>query len=71
MIEPQSREELEACFRFFDKDHSGLIDENELFLAVNKINSSITRSNVAAMIKTIDLDKSGKISLDGLIFLDF
>jgi Ca2+-binding EF-hand superfamily protein len=65
-MEPRPRDEIEAVFKYFDKDGSGFIDENELYLTVQRLNPNVTKSNVASMLKRIDKDKSGKISIEGL-----
>ena len=57
---------MEAAFKFFDNDNSGFIDANELFEAIKKFNGSITKDQVKDIIKKIDKDNSGKISIDGM-----
>jgi Ca2+-binding EF-hand superfamily protein len=66
-MEPRPKDEVEAAFRLFDSDNSGLIDESELYLAVQRLNPNVTKANVNTMLKKIDTDRSGKISLEGLI----
>lgn len=64
-----STSELEEVFRYFDQDHSGYVDEKELFEIMKRFNRSITREQIKDIIKQIDKDDSGKISIDEFIKL--
>jgi Ca2+-binding EF-hand superfamily protein len=63
-----SRDELEASFKFFDKDDSGYIDADELYAAMKKFNPKITKESIKRLIAKVDNDNSGKISIDGKNF---
>ena len=58
-----SKSEIEDTFRFFDKDGSGFIDENEMFEAMKKLKKNITRDQVSTIMAKVDGDHSGKISI--------
>ncbi len=64
-----STSELEDVFRYFDQDHSGYVDEKELFEVMKRFNRTITKEQIKEMIKQIDKDGSGKISIDEFIKL--
>jgi Ca2+-binding EF-hand superfamily protein len=58
-----SKSEIEETFRFFDKDGSGFIDDNELYEAMKKLKNNITRDQVSTIMAKIDTDHSGKVSM--------
>ena len=64
-----TNQELEDTFRYFDRDHSGFIEERELFEAIKKFKKDITQDQVKKMVSKVDKDKSGKISIDGILKL--
>ena len=63
-----SREELEAAFKYFDKDNSGYINESELYEAMKRLNPKITKEIVHDAVKKIDKDNNGRIYIDGIKF---
>ena len=56
---------LEIPFHLFKIDNSGFITEEELYNVMVKFRQKTTREEVRKMIKVVDKDKNGKISLDG------
>lgn len=63
----QRRKDLEDAFRYFDNDFSGYISADELFTVMSRFKSGITKDDVKKMIKSIDSNNDGKISIDGKI----
>ena len=60
-----SKSELESAFKYFDKDGSGYINEDELYEVMKKFNPHITKQTVKAILKKIDSDGNGRIYIDG------
>lgn len=56
---------LLATFRKFDKDGSNHLDKNEMFFAMQEImGAKVTQEMVDRVIRELDKDQSGTISLD-------
>ena len=61
-LEPRNRLlEYRRVFYELDKDNSGAIDGNEMFSAMQKLGVSMSREQVADVIKAFDTDKNGTI----------
>ena len=58
--------ELYYAFKKFDLDNSGEISVDELKLILSKIGQHYSRSTIASMIMTVDANKDGKLSFQGL-----
>ena len=59
-LEPRNRLlEYRRVFYELDKDNSGAIDGNEMFSAMQKLGVSMSREQVADVIKAFDTDKNG------------
>ena len=62
VLEPRNRLlEYRRVFYELDKDNSGAIDGNEMFSAMQKLGLSMSREQVASVIKAFDTDKNGTI----------
>ena len=59
-----TRAEIKAAFRQFDKDKSGFITAREFQEVLNKMGRKSTFEEVNNMIKSIDRDGDGKISIE-------
>ncbi len=64
-----SKAELVAAFKYFDKDNSGHITEDELFEVMSKFRGGLSPQDVKKMVKAIDKDGNGKINVDEFIAL--
>ena len=61
-LEPRNRLlEFRRVFYELDKDNSGEIDGNEMFSAMQKLGVSMSREQVAEVIKAFDTDNNGTI----------
>ena len=56
--------EIRAVFNQFDKDRSGYITAAELKEVLSKMGRSYSKSEVENMIRTVDRDGNGKISIE-------
>ena len=55
-------EELSAEFKKFDKDGTGMIDQEELLTIIDKSKVEISREEIKEMIAEIDYQGNGKIN---------
>ena len=60
-----TEEELAAAFEYFDKDNSGFITEQELYMAMSRFKGSITKADIQKMIRIIDKDQDNRINKNG------
>ena len=58
-----SKAEIEECFKEFDADGSGFIENKEVAAICEKLGMKATKEEVDALIKEADTSKDGKISL--------
>ena len=56
--------EMTDAFALFDKDGSGEIDSRELKVAMRSLGFRINKTQVAALLASLDADKSGTIGFD-------
>lgn len=59
-----SQDELRAAFRQFDEDGSGFVQASELDHIMSKMGRPITKSQLDALVKSLDTSGDGKISFD-------
>jgi Ca2+-binding EF-hand superfamily protein len=64
-----SHEELHTSFRQFDQDGSGYIQASELESIMHKMGQRVNRSQIDAMVKSLDTSGDGKISFDEFVKL--
>jgi Ca2+-binding EF-hand superfamily protein len=60
-LSEEQKEEIDNAFLIFDKDHSGLIDVNELKDAMKALGIYLKKSEAHAIMNQIDKDGSGAI----------
>ena len=56
---------MRAAFRMFDLDGNGLIDSDELRLAMSRLGETVTEADVDAMIRAVDRNNDGKVDYEG------
>lgn len=56
--------DLVAAFRVFDRDKNGFITKDELRLAMELIDESMTEEGLNELIKMADVDKDGRINYE-------
>jgi calmodulin len=59
-----SNDELRAAFRQFDQDESGYIQANELENIMLRMGRRLNKSEITAMIQSLDASGDGKISFE-------
>lgn len=59
-----SQDELRAAFRQFDQDGSGYIQARELENILQKMGRHLSKSEINAMISSLDSSGDGKISFE-------
>ncbi|CAF0786772.1 unnamed protein product [Brachionus calyciflorus] len=59
-----THEEIRAAFDHFDKDKSGYISADELRMTLSKMGKTFRKDEVDKMIKSIDKDGDGRISIN-------
>jgi Ca2+-binding EF-hand superfamily protein len=59
-----SKSELHAAFKKFDSDGNGYITTNELHDILARMGRHLSRDDIDAMIKSLDVSGDGKISFD-------
>ena len=59
-----TKQELQAAFRKFDADNNGYITTSELGHILSRMGRHLSRSDVEAMIKSLDSSGDGKVSFD-------
>ncbi|CAF3897988.1 unnamed protein product [Rotaria sp. Silwood2] len=64
-----STQELEAAFKTFDSDGNGFLTMDELQCVMSKMGRHMTQNEIKVMVKSLDLDKDGKISFNEFIKL--
>jgi calmodulin len=64
-----SRDELRVAFRQFDQDGSGYIQANELETIMNKMGRRMNKSDIDALVQSLDTSGDGKISFDEFVQL--
>lgn len=57
-----SEEELRAAFQKFDQDNSGYIQAKELQAIMSKMGRNVSKTEIEAIIKSLDSSGDGKIS---------
>lgn len=57
-----TEDELRAAFRHFDQDDSGYINASELENIMEKLGRHFSKSQINAMVKSLDSSGDGKIS---------
>jgi calcium-dependent protein kinase len=60
----QLEERMRKAFSFFDKNHSGYIDEDELEFMFQCLGRPFDKKNAHSILKKYDLDKDGKICFE-------
>jgi Ca2+-binding EF-hand superfamily protein len=61
------RKDIEEAFRYFDSDFSGYISADELYAVMSRFKGDLTKDDVKKMVKSIDSNSDGKISIDGKV----
>ena len=56
-------EDLKEAFALFDKDGSGAISADELYLVLKSQGANPSKEEVKKLVDTIDLDGNGEIDL--------
>ncbi|CAF1005526.1 unnamed protein product [Adineta steineri] len=64
-----SQDELRVAFRQFDQDNSGYIQAKELENIMNKMGKHLSKSQIDAMVKSLDTSGDGQISFDEFVQL--
>jgi Ca2+-binding EF-hand superfamily protein len=64
-----SEDELRVAFRQFDQDDSGYIQANELENIMQKMGRHYNKSQINAMVKSLDTSGDGKISFEEFVQL--
>jgi Ca2+-binding EF-hand superfamily protein len=64
-----SQDELRVAFRQFDQDDSGYIQANELETIMNKMGRHVSKSEINALVQSLDTSGDGKISFDEFVQL--
>jgi Ca2+-binding EF-hand superfamily protein len=64
-----SQDELRVAFRQFDQDNSGYIQANELETIMNKMGRHVSKSEINALVQSLDTSGDGKISFDEFVQL--
>ena len=52
-------------FELFDKDGTGVIDTDELWVALRALGSEPKKSEIKALVGEVDVDGTGQIDFDG------
>ncbi|GFT47868.1 calcium-binding protein E63-1 [Trichonephila clavipes] len=60
-------EDLLAAFRVFDKDGNGYITKDELKMAMDLIDESVTEAQLDDMLKATDIDHDGRINYEEFV----
>lgn len=68
-LNDERRKEFQDAFEMFDKDKDGAITAKELENAMYSLGQNPSKEEINAMIKEVDLNSDGKISLDEFITL--
>lgn len=58
---------MEEAFKYFDKDSSGFISEDELYQVMKKFKRTTTRESVRRMLEAVDTNNDGQISFEEFI----
>jgi calmodulin len=64
-----SQDELRAAFRQFDQDGSGYIQADELENIMHKMGRRFNKTQIDAMVQSLDKSGDGKISFDEFVQL--
>ncbi len=64
-----SEDELRVVFRQFDQDGSGYIQANELENIMNKLGRHFNKSQIDAIVNSLDTSGDGKISFNEFVQL--
>lgn len=56
--------EIRAAFRHFDKDNSGFITRDELRQALNKMGRHYSAQDIEHMVRAVDRNGDGQISIE-------
>jgi Ca2+-binding EF-hand superfamily protein len=64
-----SQDELRAAFRQFDQDNSGYIQAAELENIMRKMGRRFNKSEIDAMVRSLDSSGDGQISFDEFVQL--
>ncbi|CAF1178225.1 unnamed protein product [Rotaria sordida] len=64
-----SKDELHAAFRQFDQDGSGYIQASELENIMTKMGKRFNKTQIDAMVQSLDTSGDGKISFDEFVQL--
>uniref|UniRef100_A0A7S3T4P0 EF-hand domain-containing protein n=2 Tax=Choreotrichia TaxID=141411 RepID=A0A7S3T4P0_9SPIT len=59
--------EIEDSFELFDKDGTGVIDTDELWVALRALGSEPKKSEIKALVGEVDVDGTGQIDFDGYL----
>ena len=62
-LSPEMIEDLKEAFALFDKDGSGDISAEELYLVLKSQGANPTKEEVRKLVDSIDLDGNGEIDL--------
>ena len=69
-----TKKQVEACFKRFDLNSDGMVTTNELRIVIEKLGRTMTQKQLEDMVKAVDKDRSGGLSIEGKIHdarLDF
>ena len=62
-LSPEMIDDLKEAFSLFDKDGSGSISADELYLVLKSQGANPTKEEVRKLVDSIDLDGNGEIDL--------
>ena len=61
--------EYAEAFQIFDRDGNGKIDTDEVRTILEKRNGTLTDTDVALMIQSVDLDKDGELDFEEFVLM--
>ena len=62
-----TKKQVEACFKRFDLNSDGMVTTNELRIVIEKLGRTMTQKQLEDMVKAVDKDRSGGLSIEGKI----